>query len=824
MSMYSFISFDYDIISIGGDFILLGPVVTSKSLGKSYLQLTDVFYFCKKHQINTVILCEDHVFSWAEFLYLSHKNGFRPIILFEYKNQIFLMRNSDDLLSVIRFMNNLRKDFSGSVISIDLPKVLFPARIMKGFFKEPDGLALSDTLDDQFQKKLKLFESYETAYSIDTFKVQFPDLGGINALINILKGKKFSESEIKRLRYELEVVKKLNVSNYILNVKNIVDTAKKNQISVGPGRGSAVGSFLIYSLGITQVNPLSHDLLFERFLNFYRKEMPDVDIDVDARFRNKLILELSKFYGKNRVSEIRTYSRYKTKSALKRAGEVIGNLIETSFLDFPLRSPSNIKKLGSFSRDQKILFYISYYLEGLHSARSTHAAGIVISEKDIAEALPIQAGAVPVIEWEMKELAFAGIEKFDILSLDTITFAKDLNIDYTKIEKKDEKTFSEISKGFTAGLFQLDSYTGRKLSVKIRPRDFDELTVLLSINRPGPLDSGMVEEYVSDSSPDFLRKIFPNTHGVLIFQEQIMFLAQNIANFSIEQSDMLRSALSKKNTSKILSLKKDFLMNASLKIGKDDAQRLFGYIENFAQYSFPKSHAVAYSYLTYNLAREKFLNPEKFFLCLIKYKGLSESIINEILALGMNIVAPDLFFPQGGIVQKDFILPMSCIKGIPHAIDLRTPQTTDFIGIFEYLENIGLNRVVIENFIRAGALDKVDFNRKRLLRQMTAITQGRISELEDIKNSIFGDIKSSEKKEKDISEEELILYETESLGYPITVIKQAGLPKNIYKKFFDSSRKIEFYGYHYLKMLIDSSGIYFIRNFSKVPTKIFLRF
>ncbi len=822
--MYSFISSDYDIISIGGDFILLGPIVTSKSLGKSYLQLTDVFNFCKKHQINTVILCEDHVFSWAEFLHLSQKSGFRPIILFEYKNQIFLMRDSDDLISVISFMNSLRKDFSGSPVSFDLPKVLFPARIMKNFFKELDGLTLSDTLDDQFQKKLKFFESYETTYSIDVFKVRFPELGGINALINILKGKRFSEPEIKRLRYELEVVKKLNVSDYILNVKNIVDTAQKNGISIGPGRGSAVGSFLIYCLGITQVNPLSHDLLFERFLNFYRKEMPDVDIDVDARFRNKLILELSKVYGKNRVSEIRTYSRYKSKSALKRACEVTGNVIEASFLDLPLRSFSNIKKLDSFSNDQKILFYLSYYLEGLHTAKSTHAAGIVLSEKDIAQVLPVQAGVVPVIEWEMKELAFFGIEKFDILSLDTITFAKELNIDYTKVEKQDKKTFSEISKGFTAGLFQLDSYTGRKLSIKIRPRDFDELTVLLSINRPGPLDSGMVEEYVSDSSPEFLRKIFPNTHGVLIFQEQIMFLAQSIANFSIEQSDMLRSALSKKNTSKILSLKKDFLLNASLKIGKDEAQRLFGYIENFAQYSFPKSHAVAYSYLTYNLAREKFFNPEKFFLCLIKCKGLSESIINEILAMGMNIVAPDLFFPQGGIVQKDFILPISCIKGIPQAIYLKIPETTNFLEIFEYLESIGLNRVVIENFIRAGAFDKVDINRKHLLKQMTAITQGRISELEDIKNSIFGDIKTSEKKDKNISEEELIIYETESLGYPVTVITKAGLPKNIFKKFFDPSRKIEFYGYHYLKMLIDSSGIYFIKDFSKFPTKIFLRF
>ncbi|MDY6895436.1 MAG: hypothetical protein SVO01_08505, partial [Thermotogota bacterium] len=537
---------------------ILGPVVTSKSIGKSYLQLRDLFPIAKRYGYNCIVLSEPHPRSWLSFIVYAQKYRIKPIILYETVDGKYLLQTNNDIKSVIMHYNGLGNGLKLKKIDLELPYVKYPSGVLKDIFKDEESLCIKDGL--KYQNELSIFSNTETHYNIPNYKFDEYKVTDYN-LTDIISQKDLTLEEKRRLSYELNIIKKLGVENYILTVKKIVDTAKKNGISVGPGRGSAVGSFLVYKLGITKVNPIEYDLLFERFLNEYRHELPDIDLDIDAEKRVNLIKALQKDLGEYKISQIRTYSTMKIKSALKKAEELLGYGLEAK-INTPIRSKENIDKFKSLSQKEKTFFYVAYYLEGIEVAESVHAAGLIISQNDLRTFSPVETKEVPIIEWEMTDLKYLGVEKFDILALDTLTFLKRLQIKEQYRELNDSKTFHYLSKGLTKGIFQLDSKLGQKLAQRIKPKNFEELVLLLAINRPGPLESGMIDQYVNEDSPEYLKKIFPETKGVLVYQEQIMKIAQILGEFSPQESDLLRKAVSKKEKDKITTFKNKFVTNA----------------------------------------------------------------------------------------------------------------------------------------------------------------------------------------------------------------------------------------------------------------------
>lgn len=792
---------------------VLGPVVTSKSIGKSYLQIKDLFVLAKKYGFKCIVLSESHPKSWLSFIYLCQKNKIKPIILYEADKRKFMLKNNEDLRQAIMHYNKLIDNLNLKEVDLSLPYVRYPIDGLKKIFKDSESWCVKDALN--YQKDLASISYEDTFYNLKEYTFKEYKVRG-KSIVDYLKDLKMTDIEKKRLSYELNTVKKLAVENYILTVKEIVDAAAKKEIFIGPGRGSAVGSFLVYKLGITKVNPLKYGLLFERFLNEYRHELPDIDIDVDADRRNELIKTLQENMGFYKVAQIRTYSTMKIKSALKKSEELLGYTTDLQLLP-PIRSRENLKNLLNFSNKEKIFYILAYYLEGIETAESTHAAGLVISANDLRTFAPLEERNIPIIEWEMSDLKIVGVEKFDILSLDTLSFLKKLEVkeEYEKLE--DASNYKYLSMGLTKGIFQLDSRLGKRLSKKIKPKNFEELVLLLAINRPGPLESGMIDQYLENSAPGYLKNIFPETKGVLVYQEQIMKLSQILGEFSPEESDLLRKAMSKKEKDKVIMFKEKFISNAAKKIGNSQANLLFSQLENFSQYAFNKSHAVAYAHISYWLMDKKFKNPSHFFLELIKLKGLDIDIINEAKIFGVDVNSPDIRFPHGKFDKAQIILPLYSVKGIGKNIadifvNCKFQNVEDF---FDFSISKNLNRNIIELLIKCGSLDHLNDNRKKLLKNSTELLRGRSKELQEIGRVLFGDKKREDLNNNIFTElEDYARYDIETIGFPITLINQKGLSDTLIKKYLNDE-KVVFDGYVYREFLIDNSGIMYTKIYNK---------
>lgn len=797
---------------------ILGPVETSKSIGKSYLQIKDLFVLAKKYGFKCIVLSESHPKSWLRFIYLCQKYKIKPIILYETNNKKFLIKNNEDIKQAIMHYNKLINNLNLKEIDLSLPYVRYPIDGLKKIFKDPESWCVKDVL--KYQNELAFIGDEETYYNLKEYTFKEYRVREKN-LIDYFKDIKMTDIEKKRLAYELSTVKKLRVENYILTVKEIIEAAAQKGILIGPGRGSAVGSFLVYKLGITKVNPLKYGLLFERFLNEYRHELPDIDIDVDAERRNELIKTLQGNMGFYNVVQIRTYSTMKVRSALKKSEELLGYSTDLQLLP-PIRSKENLNKLSNYTNKEKIFYILAYYLEGLETAESTHAAGLVISDDDLRTFGPLEQRSIPILEWEMSDLKLVGVEKFDVLSLDTLSFLKKIEAKEEYENLEDTSNYAYLSMGLTKGIFQLDSRLGKRLSKKIKPKNFEELVLLLAINRPGPLESGMIDQYLEKDAPDYLKDIFPETKGVLVYQEQIMKLSQILGEFSPEESDLLRKAMSKKEKEKISKFKDKFINNATKKIGYAQANLLFSQLEKFSQYAFNKSHAVAYAHISYWLMDKKFKDPSHFFLELIKLKGLDVDIINEAKILGVDIKSPDIRYPHGNFDKTQIILPLYTVKGIGKNIadifmNCKFQDVEDFFD-FAILKNI--NRNIIELLIKCGSLDYLNDNRKQLLKSSTELLRGRSQELQEIGRILFGDKKKDDLESKIYTElEDYARYDIETIGLPITLTKQQGLSKTLIKKYLNNE-KIVFDGYAFREFLIDNSAIMYTKIYNRTLKRI----
>ncbi len=572
-----------------------------------------------------------------------------------------------------------------------------------------------------------------------------------------LKGK-VSEAYRKRLEYELSVIVKMNFEDYFLIVYDFILFAKKNNIMVGPGRGSAAGSLVSYCLGITDIDPLKYGLIFERFLNPERISMPDIDTDFPDDRRDEVFHYVKERYGIDHVGHIITYGTLKAKQVLRDVGRV---------LDYPIREVDQICKMIPNALDmdlekayntvplfaQKIesderyrrLYKIARKLEFFPRHESTHAAGIVMSKKKLEEVVPITKIEEDInsTQYTMEHLEELGLIKMDFLGLRNLGIIAEITDEINKKEPfdirtiplDDKKTFDLIDSVNVMGIFQLESSGMRNLIRKMKPRTFEEIGMTIALYRPGPmknipqfLENRANPQRITYLHPD-LKPILEETYGIIVYQEQIINIARVMAGFTYGKADILRKAMSKKKLSELEKLEPEFINGCITKgYPRNVAQQVYDLILEFANYGFNKSHSIAYALVAYQLAYLKANYPLYFYKALLNGVIGSQSKTYDYIAECMNINQKvrgiDLNDSQAYYIIKDeaIIMPFTVCKDVGHAsankiIEERNENGLfkDFVEAVGRLVNKGVDRNVIENLIHAGGFDLFGYSRYTML-------------------------------------------------------------------------------------------------------------
>ncbi|NQZ65710.1 MAG: DNA polymerase III subunit alpha [Mycoplasmatales bacterium] len=551
---------------------------------------------------------------------------------------------------------------------------------------------------------------------------------------------------VKRIEYEVSIIEKLGFEDYFLIIWDLVTWSKKNQISIGPGRGSAAGSIVAFLLDITEINPIEYGLLFERFLNPERISMPDIDIDIQDTKRDEVIKYLFNKYGNDNVALISTFSRLGAKSAIRDVARHMGIPVrDVNAISKLIPSDNNLqdayKNVARFralidSSDQySKLFRLSALIEGLPRQFSTHAAGIVISDKPILLKAPTVEGpeGYNQIQYSMDYLEEHGILKIDLLGLRNLTIIQRIQEEIYKNEKKtvnlheipldDKETLDILSKGDTNGIFQFESYGMKKTLEDVGVSSFNDVSAILSLFRPGPMDNIPLyanikngykrRELVSDE----FDRITDDTYGIIVYQEQIMEIAQVYSGMSFGQADILRRAIGKKNHSLIESLKTIFI-NGGIKNNhkKEEVERIYKLIEKFADYGFNKSHAVAYSMLSYRMAYLKAKYKFEFYTALLEASIASQATVKKYVEEAkrreVKIIPPNINRSEKNVINKDsqIILPLQLIKGFGDAAAskiLSVREENKFNDLFDFVTRArisGIGESTIQLLINANAL------------------------------------------------------------------------------------------------------------------------
>ncbi len=567
---------------------------------------------------------------------------------------------------------------------------------------------------------------------------------------------------VQRLEYELNIIEKMNYLDYFYIVKEYVNYAKNNNISVGPGRGSAAGSLVTYALNITEINPFEYNLLFERFLNPERVSMPDIDIDFSDKKRELIISHITSKYGKDKVKNIITFQTIGPKQAIRDVGRIfnfnttdinilcksIGN--NTSFKDAYLNS-SSFKKLIENEHYKKIAS-LARKIEGFPRQKGLHAAGIIINDEPLYKSLPIIGDENAPVPFEAPFLEEMNYLKMDILGLRNLSIIEDIislikndlniNIDLLQIPLDDKKTFDILNKGLTKGIFQLESDGITNSIKKINIESFNDLIALNALYRPGPMENislyakrkkGLEKTTYIDNR---LEPILKDTYGIIVYQEQIMQIAQVIAGFSLGKADLLRRAISKKDENKLKKLESDFI-NGAINNGLDlnKAKTIYNYIYKFADYGFNKSHSVSYSYIAYQMAYLKANYPTYFYAVMFEYQKNSSQkyslFYNELDYFNIKILTPDInkSHKHYSIENNLIRLPLSSIISFSsNNEDLileerKNGNFIDFKDTINRLIKINIDEKSIKLLINAGALDFTNISRKTMRNNLDKLIQ-----------------------------------------------------------------------------------------------------
>jgi DNA polymerase-3 subunit alpha len=596
--------------------------------------------------------------------------------------------------------------------------------------------------------------------SLHGLRIKFDKIFGIKS--NELENNKKFINYKDRLEHELSIIIEMKYSSYFLIVSDYIKWAKSNDIPVGPGRGSGAGSLVAWCLSITNVDPIQFNLIFERFLNPDRISMPDFDIDFCEEKRDLVFEYLTKKY-KDSVAHIITFGKLKARMVIRDVGRVLG--LSYGFVDSiskmipfdPSRPQSLSQCIAGEPRLQKLvnedprvkkLTNLSLKLEGLNRNVATHAAGVVIADKKLTEVVPLYKDVsanllLPSTQFDMYSAENAGLVKFDFLGLKTLTVISntqklvkkiDKNFSIEKINYEDQKVFDLLSSGNTVGLFQVESAGMREALVQMKPNHIEDIIALVALYRPGPMSN--IPTYNDckhgRQTPDYLHPLLEDilkpTYGVIIYQEQVMQIAQKLSGFTAGQADLLRRAMGKKKRAELEKQKQGFIAGALKNgIAKDVAAGIFLKIEPFAEYGFNKSHAAAYAIISYQTAFLKTYYPKEFIAAsmtmdISNQNKLSE-FYEELKRLNIEITRPDIneCFADFRTVDDKFYYALGGIKAVGYEAISNVAEERikngKFSSINDFLKRVNpkdMNKLQLEGLVKAGAFDKLNSNRQSL--------------------------------------------------------------------------------------------------------------
>ena len=632
----------------------------------------------------------------------------------------------------------------------------------------------------------------------------------------------------ERLEKELKVIKAMGFSGYFLIVGDFINFAKKRNIPVGPGRGSAAGSLVAYALGITNLDPIKHNLLFERFLNPDRISLPDIDIDFCIEGRDDVIKYVSQKYGKDNVAQIITFGQMKAKAVIRDVGRVmdipyaevdkiaklIPNILNIT-IDGAVKQEPRLKELIDKDAKIKELISVAKTLEGLPRHASTHAAGVVISNKPLIEYMPLYKGPkedVITTQYDMKAVEKIGLVKFDFLGLKTLTVIdktvkllkenRGIELDIDNLSLDDAETYKLLSSGNTNGVFQLEGSGIKELLRKLKPEIFEDIINAIALYRPGPLQSGDVEEFLKRKHGKAairyeipqLKEILKTTYGVMVYQEQVMEIAKVLAGFSPGDADVLRKAMGKKLPEEMVVQREKFIDGAKKnKIEQKKAEKIFDLMANFAGYGFNKSHSAVYALIAYQTAYLKAHYPVEFMAAqLTSDMADTDKVlkyISECRDMGIEILPPDI-----NESRKDFTVSgskirfgLAAVKNVGEAaidVILKTRQEEgQFTSIIDFCTRVDLrkvNRRVIESLIKCGAFDSMGVKRAQMMASLDRIMDisqalqrdrdnGQISIFHAMGSNGAGAVAAIELPQiEEWHESQLLSYEKEAIGFYIT--------------------------------------------------------
>ena len=733
--------------------------------------------------IDDIIKYKDNLFILVPFdslnFYLEHKDKFTDIYL-GFSNK----KEESEALVITKDIVYLKPCLYKRKEDSDYLKYLYLIR---------DGKTLNDNISyDTLNKELEvtdIINTYENIGLLNTLKIvdecnlEFPKPSlllpiyecpkGVDSSIYLMSLAKAGLSKrlnnnvtkdyLDRLGYELNIINNMGFANYFLVVYDFIRYAKKKGILVGPGRGSAAGSLVAYSLGITEIDPLKYNLLFERFLNPERKTMPDIDTDIPDIYRDDIINYVTDKYGKKRVSGIVTFGTLAAKQVLRDVSRIFSVPLYkvdrlTSFI--PVMSH---KKLDEFYRENEKfrayinsdevlskVYKIASIIEGFPRQIGTHAAGIVMCKKDLDEVIPLtKSDDMYLTGYSMNYLEELGLLKMDFLGIRNLTIimnvmdmvykTRGVKIEFNDIPLDDNDVYKLFANSDTSGIFQFESNGMRGFLRKLKPSSFDELSTAIALFRPGPAENidlyiarkeGREKVIYQDKS---LEHILKETYGIMIYQEQIMQVANIYAGYTLGEADILRRAISKKKVDVLKNEESKFISKAKA-LGHDESisKTIFASILKFAGYGFNKSHAVAYSLVAYKMAYLKVHYKLEFYANLLNNvigaSSKMQEYLREIRSHDLKVLKPDINKSTNRFVidSNNIIFPFSTIKGVGTSVSslvlkARDKEFTDIYDAFSKLVRSGVTKKQLESLINADAFRNFGFNKKTLITNLDSL-------------------------------------------------------------------------------------------------------
>lgn len=650
-----------------------------------------------------------------------------------------------------------------------------PEEMARAFAWAPQALSNTLAVAEKCDLKLKFGDYHLPVYDVPSGETNETYLRRL-----CIEGAKERYSDpvprdvIEKLDFELKTIKELGFIGYFLIVWDFVHYAKSHGIPVGPGRGSAAGSLVSYLLAITDLDPIKYSLFFERFLNPSRKSMPDIDIDFCFERRSEVVDYVTRKYGRDNVAQIITFGTMQAKAVVRDVGRAFGipyadvdriaklipdRLVDEEgnpkhvTIDLALENEPQLREVISTDATARKLMEVARVLEGLNRHASVHAAGVVISDKPLSEYCPLYKAEDQITTaFTMKGVEKIGLLKMDFLGLKTLTLIADAlriikqttgqEIDIRKIPIDDKDAYALLSRGESAGVFQVESDGMRSLLIRSKPSDFEDIISLLALYRPGPMGSGMLDDFVKRKRGEEdvkylhpkLEPVLKNSYGVAIYQEQVMQMACVLAGFSMAEADNLRRAMSKKKVDE-MSKMRDLFVNgakATNDIPADEANRLFDLIDKFAGYGFNRSHSAAYAVVTYQTAYLKAKYPTQFMCALltnekdntdklVEYINAAESMGIEVLPPHVNESCQSFTVVNNRRIRYGLLGVKNVGAAAIDALVREREENGPYKSIFDFCKRVDLrtnNRKVIESLIKSGAFDYTGARRSQMLAVM----------------------------------------------------------------------------------------------------------